>query len=275
MLNTTAHNRRFQVAELVEALRTVQVQPGDTVMMHSSLLHLGRPSDCSLGTYPQTVVETVLSCLGDQGTLAVPAPNWDYGSKGVPFDVSHSSVERSIGVVSAHVVSRQDVARSANPIFSVAAIGRSAQAVCRPHTGSAFGVDSAWDRLFSMDAKLVLLGSGIETLSFVRYIEFRFGVPYLYNKLFSTAVLEDGTPLRISVTAPLRYRHCPAIYELRPFSKRLRNAGVLHEAQLGDGIVSMVTMSDCYRIGIEALRDDIHFFLKEPPKYLPDAVPVA
>ena len=50
---------------------------------------------------------------------------------------------------------------------------------------------------------------------------------------------------------------------------------MLHEAQLGDGIVSMVTMSDCYRIGIEALRDDIHFFLKEPPKYLPDAVPVA
>jgi hypothetical protein len=64
-------------------------------------------------------------------------------------------------------------------------------------------------------------------------------------------------------------------YGLRPFGTRLRNAGVLHEAQLGDGIVSMVTMSDCYRIGIEALRDDIYFFLKEPPKYLPDAVPVA
>ena len=32
-------------------------------------------------------------------------------------------------------------------------------------------------------------------ISFARYMEMRYGVPYLYNKLFTTAVLDGGEPI--------------------------------------------------------------------------------
>jgi hypothetical protein len=37
----------------------------------------------------------------------------------------------------------------------------------------------------------------------------------------------------------------------------------------------MVAMADCYRVGVEALRENIHFFLREVPRYVPGEVPVA
>jgi aminoglycoside 3-N-acetyltransferase len=275
MEGNAVRGRGFLIADLAGALASIAVRRGDTVVMHSSLMHLGRPIECPSGAYPQRIVEAVRAYLGEDGTLAVPAPNWDYGSKGIPFDIRSSPVERSIGVVSAHVMTLPQVERSPNPIFSVAAIGRHASDICRPDTGSAFGVHSAWDRLFDMNARMLMLGSGVDTLSFIRYIEFRVGVPYLYNKLFTTAVLDSGRHLSITVTAPLRYRHCPATYNLSRFTERLRSAGVMLQAKLGAGAISMVTMLDCYRVGVEALREDIHFFLHEAPGYLPGEVPIA
>jgi aminoglycoside 3-N-acetyltransferase len=274
MSRNATRSRSFLIADLADALASIAIRRGDTVVMHSSLMHLGHPIDCPLAAYPQRVIDAIMAYLGGDGTLAVPAPNWDYGSKGISFDIRSSPVERSIGAVSAHMMTLPEVERSPNPIFSIAAIGRHAGDICRPDTGSAFGAHSAWDRLFGMDARMLMLGAGVDTLSFVRYIEFRVGVPYLYNKLFTTAVVDGGKPLSITVTAPLRYRHCPATYNLNRFSERLRRADVLHEVKLGEGTISMVTMSDCYRVGVEALREDIHFFLQQAPRYVSGEVPI-
>jgi aminoglycoside 3-N-acetyltransferase len=267
--------RGFVVADIADALAQINVRRGDTVVMHSSLMHLGRPADASLAEYPKRVIEAIVSYLGEDGTLAVMAPNYDYGSKGVPFDLRHSPVERSMGVCSTHFMTLPNVQRSPNPIFSLACLGRHAVEVCRPDNGTAFGAESVWDRLFAMNARMLMLGSGIGDLTFIRYIEFRFGVPYLYNKLFMTPVSDGDRPLPVTVTAPLRYHHCPASYDLIRFCDHLRRAGVLKEAALGQGTAAMVTMADCYRLGIEALREDVHFFLREAPHYVSGEVPIA
>src|SRR4051794_24725901 len=91
-------NRGIRVADLAQALDRIGVRRGDTVVMHSSLMHLGRPTDCSLAAYPRCIVSAVLAYLGSDGTLVVPAPNWDYGLKGIAFDIRTSPVERSMGV---------------------------------------------------------------------------------------------------------------------------------------------------------------------------------
>ena len=49
----------------------------------------------------------------------------------------------------------------------------------------AFGADSAWDQLFKLNSDIVFLGCDLSVCTFIRYIEFRFGVPYLYNKHFN------------------------------------------------------------------------------------------
>ena len=76
----------YSPAELAEALGAVGVRAGDTMVMHASLVHLGYIDGVEIADYPAAVVEAVRDVLGPAGTLCVPTPFWDYGTKNLPFD---------------------------------------------------------------------------------------------------------------------------------------------------------------------------------------------
>jgi aminoglycoside 3-N-acetyltransferase len=219
------------------------------------------------------VVDAVRRHLGSNGTLVVPAPNWDYGARRQPFDVASTPVSKMLGVVSAHVNKQPGRRRSANPIFSVAAIGARAANICDGYSTNAFGHESPWQRMFDLDADMLCLGSDFEFLTFIRYMEARFGVPYLYNKYFDVPVLDNGKPINTPVIAPLRYADLPIRYAPQRFTERCRAAGVLREVRIGDGTARALRMRLCFEVGMAALREDLHFFLDRPPAYASDRVP--
>ena len=266
---------RYTIEQLHAALEYVGIAPGATVMLHSSLFHLGRLEGAGLRETPERIVGALRAYLGPEGTLAVPASNWDYGRKREPFDIRRSPVTKDLGVLSAAVAALPEAERSPNPIFSVAAVGARAGKICGGGTASAMGPDSAWDRLYRLNAENLFLGCNLTYLSFARYIEFVYGVPYLYNKLFETPVLDDGRPLDLTVVTPLRYHHCSGEHSMRRFEERLRARGALRETTLGGGPVKAVRMDVCLRLGVEALKEDVHFFLAETPPYRPDQLPLA
>ena len=268
-------SEKYSKAQLLGALEAVGIRSGATVVLHSSLFHLGRLEAVALADYAGRVVEILRAHLGASGTLAVPASNWDYGRKRQPFDLRRSPVTKALGVVSQHLAALPESRRSPNPIFSVAAVGAEADYICDGGTASAMGPESAWDRLFRLDAEILFLGCDLTYLSFVRYIEHVCGVPYLYNKLFDVPVLDDGRDLGLTVVTPLRYAHCPAEHDISRFERLLRERGALRETDLGGGPVKAVAMRDCWRHGVEALKEDIHFFLSGPPAYAADQVPLA
>ena len=244
-------------------------------MMHSSLYHLGRMPDVAIRDMAAAVVDTLRYHLGPAGTLVVPAPNWDYGAKRLPFDIASTPVSRALGVVSAHINALPNRRRSANPIFSVAAIGARAASICDGYTTNAFGQNSAWQRMVDLDADMLCLGSDFEYLTFIRYMESRFGVPYLYNKYFDVPVLDNGVPIATPVIAPLRYAHLPIKYAPARFTQRCRDAGVLREVEIGDGKAMAIRMQPCFELGMAALTEDIHAFLAAAPSYDAAEVPRA
>lgn len=116
--------QKYSAEELAAALEEVGIVAGDGVtVMHSSLPHLGMMEGVGRGEYPAVVAGTVRDAIGPDGTLVVPAPNWDYGRLAQPFDLDTTPVGKPLGVVSAHVAGLAGAVRSTNPIFSVAAIG--------------------------------------------------------------------------------------------------------------------------------------------------------
>jgi aminoglycoside N3'-acetyltransferase len=264
---------RYSVAGLHDALRTVGVSIGDVAVVHSSLLHLGRLEAIPADDYPDTVLDALLHTLGDQGTLALPASNWDYGKSGTHFDLEHSPPARDLGVLSKHLLKRSKVIRSQNPTFNLATIGSRAEWLCSGGNDHAFGHDSAWDRLFQLNAIMVFLGCDLSALSFTRYMEMRFGVPYLYNKYFLVPVTKDGETVAATTVSLLRYRHLKVNYDLLRFEAVLRQAGALSETSIGGGSIKALRMHECYRIGMECLKSDIHFFLAEPPVYPAEELP--
>lgn len=264
----------FTRAQLRAALGHVGVRSGSVLFVHSSLMHLGQMEGESLSAMPQAIYEELRGAIGADGTLGAPAPNWDYGRKAVPFDLRRTPVTRQLGVLSAHLCKMPGSSRSPNPIFSVTANGPQADFICGGGTTSAFGYDSAWDRLYRLDADVLFLGCDLTYLTFARYMEMRFGVPYLYNKLFHTPILDDGAPVASTSTALLRYMHCPVDYDLSRFQARLEQRGLLARAAIGDAPVLRLATGPVFEEGMQALKEDIHAFLAAPPPYVSDQVPL-
>jgi aminoglycoside 3-N-acetyltransferase len=264
----------YTLSELDAALQTLGVTAGDTVLVHSSLLHLGRIKGCETTHMTDRIVDSLTSYLGPTGTLVTLSPWYDYSNKGVPFDTRHSPVSPELGVLSVAVAARAEAERSANPMFSLAAIGRHADYICNGPNASAFGADSAWDRFVSAGGKVLLLGSDVQRMTLIRYAEQRFGVPYLYIKMFRTPILRNGRTLPFPVTALLRFAKIPLRYNLVPFIDRLRAKGLFYQTPLGGGLAQVTDARDCVREGIDSLNENMHVFLAEPPPYNEGEIPL-
>jgi len=257
----------FTLGELNDSLASIGIVAGDTVLMHSSLLHLGVLAECAPQEMPDRVISGLLDYLGPNGTLAVLAPCYDYSNDNVPFDTRRSPVAHELGILSAALAARPDALRSANPTFSLAAVGAGAENICIESNASAFGAGSAWERAVEAGAKILLLGSEVQRMTLVRFIEQRGGVPYLYVKYFQIPVFRDGIELDLPVTALLRYAHLPLEYDLSDFETLLRDANILHEATIGGGYARALDAAQCVQAGLEALAGDLHYFLASLPAY--------
>lgn len=260
----------FCLDELRSALTAIGIGEGDTVIMHSSLLNLGRLSGSDPEETPNKIISALIRFLGSSGTLAALAPNYDYSNKGIPFDTKNSPVAHEVGVLNAALAYHPKAERSANPIFSIAAIGSKAEDICNGSNASAFGSESAWDRAVRADAKILLLGSSFQRLTIIRYIEQCAGVPYLYVKYFPTKIYRDSVELPFKVTALLRYSNLPINYDLSMFEKELVAANILKKVSVGGGEVKSMDARKSVRTGIERINHDIHFFLSHPPSYNED-----
>ena len=120
---------------------------------------------------------------------------------------------------------------------------------------------------YDLDAEALCFGTDFEFLTLIRYAEMRFGVPYLYNKYFDVPLLRDGETLDWPVIAPLRYAHLPIRYDPRKPEALCREHGILRETRLGGGPVMAVRMQDFLPVVMDALDQDVHFFLAEVPDY--------
>ncbi|MBO21016.1 MAG: hypothetical protein CMM26_01360 [Rhodospirillaceae bacterium] len=257
----------FTLGELSDSLASIGIVAGDTVLMHSSLLHIGMLAGCPPREIPDRVISGLLDYLGPKGTLAVLAPCYDYSNDNIPFDTRKSPVAHELGILSAALAARPDALRSANPTFSLAAVGPGAENICIGSNASAFGAGSAWERTVEAGAKILLLGSEFQRMTLVRFIEQRAGVPYLYVKYFQIPVFRDGIELDLPVTALLRYAHLPLQYDLSGFETLLRDANILHEAAIGGGFACALDAAQCVQAGLKALASDLHYFLASLPAY--------
>ncbi|HSJ10967.1 MAG TPA: AAC(3) family N-acetyltransferase [Longimicrobiales bacterium] len=265
----------WTLAELRDVLGALGVGPSATLLVHASLLHLGRLDGIARTDAADRIIDCILDVLGPDGTLVMPASNWDFGRLGSTFDLQATPPAADLGVLATALQRRTGSVRSANPTFSISALGSRAAWLCGGGNMHNMGFDSAWDRLYRLDAGMLFLGCDLGALSFARYMEMRFGVPYLYNKLFRTPVVDGGVALPQPVVSLLRYADLPVDYDFERFAAALRRRGVLREAPLGGGSARVITMHDCFDAGMDCLKEDVHYFLAGPPQYSPDHLPLA
>lgn len=259
---------------LQTALKDLGVQEGDTLLIHSNLMMLGSIE----GAHQREEIlafylQAFQNVLGSSGTVAVPAFFYEYARFGEPFDTKHSPVSKSLGAFSSYVTALPKTVRSCNPLQSIAALGSKAELIAGGDSLSGYGVNSPWHRLRQQKAKILFIGIGVETMTYVHYIEQAVGVPHMYWKLYATPVLRDGIPLAGHPVSAVRYLNYEIEYCLKPFEELLLKQGIANSLSVGKGQILVVDAEQAYQLGIQCLEKNIYYFLKKPPKFIPGQIP--
>tara|TARA_B100000676_G_scaffold294781_1_gene333144 strand:+ start:3735 stop:4601 length:867 start_codon:yes stop_codon:yes gene_type:complete len=264
--------------DVAAALKASGVRRGDLIYMPSAFFALGRMEGISIHDIPERIVGVVKEFIGPEGTLTVPASFDDYARFAHEYDTKRSPVDAGQGAISQYVANLPDAFRSYCPLNAVAGIGPLANEVCHGWTGAAYGVGSAWDRLYENDAKFVCLGvAPNQILNFVYYVQQRFGVPHLYNKLFTTPVYEDGVRINLTITSLVRYldTRFTVIENTTKFENYLTDIGLIRQVTLGRGNVYVIeSAKKIFSEAIKKLSEDVFYFLEHPPKFVEGEVPM-
>ncbi len=172
---------------LTDDLRTIGLDPGDTVLVHTSMRSMGWVNGGALA-----VIQALMAVLGPRGTLIMPTHSADLSDPAewrdppVPMDW-HEAIRatmpaydpartptRDMGRIAELFRTWPDVMRSAHPAHSMAALGPYAAHILGRHPfDDPFGEASPLRQLYDLNARVLLIGTGYDTCTILHLAERR------------------------------------------------------------------------------------------------------
>jgi len=262
--------------EFQENLREIGIEKGNTVHVQSDLRRIG-PVDCAPNR--ESILEFYLAgfqdVIGETGTITVNTGFGDYARFGTPF-VRETSPSHG-GVFSEYIRTRSGAVRSMHPVISVTALGYRAQEICGGPHFVGLGWDSPWGRLHRLNAKMLSLGLGpyhVGGMTFFHYVEKMYGIPYQYNKIFSTPVYSGGTEVKGPFFMSVRYLDYNILYDSTKLRLHLLDKGILRLEKIGHGMMTCGTSQQIFDETIKCFRDNPYIMLKSPPAFRQGEIPM-
>lgn len=199
--------RRIVIKEdILNALKKAGVRAGQVIMVHTSLKSLGFVCGGA-----QTVIEAILECVGDDGTIMMPTQSWKNldPSTGVHWEEPEEwwdiirenwpaydkdiTPTNTMGAVSEMFRKWPGTFRSDHPARSVAAKGKYAEFLTSGHDLSdIFGENSPIGKLYTLDGYVLLLGVGYDKNTSLHLADVRAEYPGKHNSTEHSAVIENG-----------------------------------------------------------------------------------
>jgi aminoglycoside 3-N-acetyltransferase len=232
--------------QVLSALRTLGVQAGDGLLVHSALHFLGRPAN-GPGMYLDAVCAAVDAhnhegVQSGTGTIAVPTFNFAF-ARGEAYD-PETTPSAGMGVFAELVRNYPQSKRTPHPMQSLAVIGAEAADLARRDTPSAFDAGSAFERMVELGFKILLLGADIEAVSLLHYSEQRFNVPYRYWKNFTGLVHGINGWEERTYRMFVRDMQLDPKLTLKPVQEFLQAKGQFSSTPLNYGQVAVINMTD-------------------------------
>ena len=140
--------------ELEKSLSKLKIKKGDTLYIHSNLNSLFKDCKVSLRDSVEILYSCLKKILGSKGTIVVPAYYYEYGFNDKAFDLYNSPISPELGIFPKFMLAQKRSQRSLNPITSVVANGYNSKKICNMNTCSGYGIDSPFDILTNLNAKI-------------------------------------------------------------------------------------------------------------------------
>ena len=241
--------------QITEDLIAAGLRPGGCALVHSSLSSLGY-----VAGGPETVIQGLLTALGPEGTLLMPALSYQHVHARQPFfDVLRTP--SNVGAIPEAFRIRPGTQRSVNPTHSVCAVGpRAAELLSRHQQDETpCGSHSPFQLLRQACGQIVFLGCGLRPNTSMHSVEELIEPPYLFGGMVEyRARLIDGAEIA------LRCRQ----HSFVGFAQRYdRLAGLLEARELRTGrvlraIAHIVECEPMWDRALAALRRDPLFFVE-------------
>lgn len=161
--------------QIREDLSALGLRKGDAVLIHSSFKSMG-----AVEGGIQTLVDALLSVIGDTGTLIVPTLTFvEVSETNRVFDYLRSP--SCVGAISEFVRHMDGAKRSINPTHSCAAIGYKRDWYVGTHQmdRTPVGPNSPIYKLYADSGKVLMLGCRLTSNTSLHGIEEKAGVAYL------------------------------------------------------------------------------------------------
>ena len=245
-------------------IKSLNLKKGSSCLLHSSLIKIGKIKGVKIDDTPKVIINLILKEIGTHGTLSVLTPSYEYSNLKKIFDLGNGKCSKKVGSVNQYMA-KICKSRSKDPTFNISSIGKMANYINKNVSPTSFGLDSSWDRLYKLNTDMIFLGCNLSVCTFVRYIENRFGVTYLYNKYFSTPIKKNGKIISNYSSSLLRYRQIEIQYELKSFETHLLKKKLLRKTSSKNFTAMAIKMNPCLEEGILKLKKNCFYFLKKNP----------
>lgn len=241
--------KEFGGAEIADQLRTLGVEAGGVLLVHTSFRAV-RPVEGG----PLGLIDALREAVGPGGTLVMPS--WS-GDDDVPFDRTTTPASPDLGVVADTFWRMPGVVRS-DHLNACAAVGPEATRITSdplplpPHIP-----ESPVGRVYELNGQVLLLGVGHDADTTLHLAELLADVPYRIPK--HCTVFQEGRLVRID------YRendHCCLRFAFA--DEWLRARGLQSEGRVGHAHARVARARDIVAVGLEHLRQDPLLFLHPP-----------
>lgn len=222
--------------DIADSLRSMGLKQGDIVLLHSSLISLGK-----VNGGPAAVVDAFLDVIGTDGTLLVP-------------------VFGALGILTDEVKNRPDAVISPCPVGTLAAIGKDAEELCRDHwkAETAHGNDTPYTRIAEKGGFICLLGVDQDRNTTLHSVEALLELPYM-----NTATRTFTTPEGEEVTKSWKFYPGPH-RDFIGLDAKLEPA--ITRGRIGNAQVRLINAQRMYDIALAIGNQDPAFVLCSNPE---------
>lgn len=253
-----------EIKSIQEALYALGVEASDTLLIHSSYKSMGEIEGGA-----DTFFDAVLSYLGENGTLVMPALSYET----VTFDQPYFSVKQTpscVGYLPEYFRTIvEGVVRSMHATHSCCVKGKYAAQLIADHEKdeTPVGENSPFRKLPYYDGKILFIGCSTNNNTFMHGVEEIADPPYWLNRSRRVEyTLEDHLGNQIRRQS---YRHGFNIDGKRVVQRYSRMENLLKDNEIRRG---KMLQADCtlmlsgavWREGIRKMKDEPWYFVDRP-----------
>ena len=244
--------------KIKEDLSLLGIKTGDDILVHSSFKSLG-----GVEGGIETVIEALLSVVGDNGTLLFPTLSFSTVNPEPPinnpvFDVRNTP--SCVGAMSNVFMGFDGVERSMHPTHSVAVLGARQKEYIETHglDNEPVGINSPFFKLGQFGGKVLFMGCSTKSNTSMHGVEEYAKAPYVLSETTKRYVLIDKYGNR---TEKDYYYHYIRQNGYVQRYDRLENIVNFCRGNILEAECAVVQCSEMWKAGAEKIKNDPYYFV--------------